>query len=206
MASVVQLYELGGPVLILLLLLSVCALALVIHKALQYRSLKVGSRDDIEAATQQFKAGDREAAQRTLETSQHFLAPVFAMAATLTHGEATTAMLEAEAELRIVPLEKGFRFLDNVTQFSPLLGLLGTVIGMIEAFQALQGAGSQVDPSALAGGIWVALLTTAAGLAVTMPTGMALSWFEDRIDAERLAAEYIFAITANAATSGTDVA
>ena len=103
-----------------------------------------------------------------------------------------------------MPLEKGVRFLDNVTQFSPLLGLLGTVIGMIEAFQALQGAGSQVDPSALAGGIWVALLTTAAGLAVTMPTGMALSWFEDRIDAERLAAEYIFAITANAATSGTD--
>ncbi|MEM8547392.1 MAG: MotA/TolQ/ExbB proton channel family protein, partial [Pseudomonadota bacterium] len=58
--------------------------------------------------------------------------------------------------------------------------------------------GAQVEPSALAGGIWVALVTTAAGLAVTMPTGIALGWFEDRIDAERLGAEYFFALVASA--------
>ena len=55
-------------------------------------------------------------------------------------------------------------------------------------FQALQDAGSQVDPSILAGGIWVALLTTAVGLAVAMPTALILSWFESRMDAERVLA------------------
>lgn len=196
-----HLYELGGPVLVLLLLLSVCALALVIYKVLQYRSHLVGNRADIETATRQVKSGEKTAARETLDASRHFLAPVFSMATTLSPGREASAILEAEAELRLIPLEKGFRFLDNVAQFSPLLGLLGTVMGMIEAFQALQGAGAQVDPSALAGGIWVALLTTAAGLAVTMPTGIALSWFEDRIDEERLAAEYAFAVIANSKVS-----
>lgn len=203
-APLVHFYELGGPVLLLLLIISICALALVIYKTLQYRRHKVGSRAEIEAATRQFKSGDRDGARRTLETSEHFLASVFATATTLSPGRTTRTILEAEAELKLTPLESGFRFLDNVAQFSPLLGLLGTVLGMIEAFRALQDAGAQVDPSALAGGIWVALLTTAAGLAVTMPTGIALSWFEGRIDAERLAAEYVLAVLTNSADSVTD--
>jgi len=81
------------------------------------------------------------------------------------------------------------RLLDSVAQLAPLLGLFGTVLGMIEAFQSLQQAGSQVDPSLLAGGIWVALLTTAVGLAVAMPTSLVLSWFESRMDNERVTAE-----------------
>ena len=86
-------------------------------------------------------------------------------------------------------LEGGIRFLDFVAQLSPLLGLFGTVLGMIEAFQAMQGAGSQVDPAILAGGIWVALLTTAAGLAVAMPVSAAVTWLEGRLDGERALAD-----------------
>lgn len=56
---------------------------------------------------------------------------------------------------------------------------------MIQAFQALQEAGSQVDPSILAGGIWVALMTTAAGLAVAMPASLIHFWLEARMDEER---------------------
>jgi len=62
------------------------------------------------------------------------------------------------------------------------LGLLGTVLGMIAAFQTLQEAGSRADPAALAGGIWEALLTTAAGMAVAIPASMALAWFESVAD------------------------
>ena len=80
-----------------------------------------------------------------------------------------------------------------MAQLAPLMGLFGTVLGMIEAFQALQDAGTQVDPSLLAGGIWVALMTTAAGLAVAMPTSIALSWFEAQVDADRALAEHAFA-------------
>jgi biopolymer transport protein ExbB len=68
---------------------------------------------------------------------------------------------------------------------SPLLGLFGTVLGMIEAFRRLEAAGSRVDPSILSGGIWGALLTTAVGLAVAIPTIAALNWLERRV--ERLA-------------------
>ena len=60
---------------------------------------------------------------------------------------------------------------------------------MIEAFQKLQGAGNAVDPSLLAGGIWVALLTTAAGLALAMPVSLVVTFFEGLIENERVAIE-----------------
>ena len=68
---------------------------------------------------------------------------------------------------------------------APLLGLLGTVLGMIAAFQALQEAGNRADPAMLAGGIWEALLTTAAGMAVAIPASAALTWCEAVIDSIR---------------------
>ena len=97
--------------------------------------------------------------------------------------------LDAEAGLALSGLERGFRLLDTIAQLAPLLGLFGTVLGMIQAFQSLQQAGSSVDPSLLAGGIWVALLTTAVGLAVAMPTSMILAWLESRTARERVFAD-----------------
>lgn len=82
---------------------------------------------------------------------------------------------------------EGLRVLELIATIAPLLGLLGTVLGMISAFQVLQASGNRADPSALAGGIWEALLTTAAGMAVAIPAGIALSWFEgvaDRLQAD----------------------
>ncbi|MEM7058143.1 MAG: MotA/TolQ/ExbB proton channel family protein [Pseudomonadota bacterium] len=76
----------------------------------------------------------------------------------------------------------GLRALELIATIAPLLGLLGTVLGMIAAFQTLQAAGSRADPSALAGGIWEALLTTAAGMAVAIPASAALTWFESITD------------------------
>lgn len=77
---------------------------------------------------------------------------------------------------------EGLRALELIATIAPLLGLLGTVLGMISAFQVLQEAGSRADPSALAGGIWEALLTTAAGMTVAIPAGVALSWLESVVD------------------------
>jgi biopolymer transport protein ExbB len=76
----------------------------------------------------------------------------------------------------------GLRPLELIATVAPLLGLLGTVLGMITAFQQLQAAGTRADPSALAGGIWEALLTTAAGMAVAIPASTALTWFESVSD------------------------
>lgn len=79
----------------------------------------------------------------------------------------------------------GLRVLELTATIAPLLGLLGTVLGMIAAFQALQESGSRADPAILAGGIWEALLTTAAGMAVAIPATIALTWFESVIDCIR---------------------
>ena len=90
------------------------------------------------------------------------------------------------AKNRLAEASSGFRLLELITTIAPLLGLLGTVLGMIAAFQALQDSGSRADPSILAGGIWEALLTTAAGMGVAIPASIALTWFESVVDRLRL--------------------
>ena len=79
-------------------------------------------------------------------------------------------------------LRTGFRPLEVISSLAPLLGLFGTVLGMIEAFRRLEEAGNQVNPAILSGGIWEALLTTAVGLAVAIPVVVLLNWLERRVD------------------------
>ncbi|UOA27828.1 MotA/TolQ/ExbB proton channel family protein [Pseudosulfitobacter sp. DSM 107133] len=183
------LYDLGGPVVAVLVGVSVLTFAVVLYKLWQFRAARVGQHAAIRHALMHWDAGARDAAQRDLDSSRSYLAPVVARAMSAPAGPDRAARLYAEAESRFLALERGFRSLDSVAQLAPLMGLFGTVLGMIEAFQALQNAGSSVDPSLLAGGIWVALLTTAVGLAVAMPTSIVLSWFEARMTGERVFAE-----------------
>ena len=82
----------------------------------------------------------------------------------------------------LLKLEKNLRSLGIIAHISPLLGLLGTVTGMIKAFMKIQELGGKVDASVLAGGIWEALLTTAAGLFVAIPTMVAYHYFEGKVD------------------------
>lgn len=178
--------DLGGPVVLLLVAISLLTLAVVLYKLWQFAASGVGRHAALREAVRAWDRGDRTAAREALNRSRSYLRPVIDMAMS---GQTDPARLEAEAETRFARLEKGFRLLDSVAQLAPLLGLFGTVLGMISAFQSLQDAGSQVDPSILAGGIWVALLTTAVGLVVAMPTAVILSWFEARMESERVLAE-----------------
>lgn len=79
-------------------------------------------------------------------------------------------------------METSLRGLATVAALAPLLGLLGTVIGMIRAFMAIERHGSAVSPALLAGGIWEALLTTAAGLTVAIPCLLFHNLFQGRIE------------------------
>lgn len=200
-----KLADLGGPVLVILLLVSIVTVTVALLKVWQYQISGVGRRKHLHNALKLWDKGDKEAALTTLARSRHFLASTVKWGMDLHRHTGIQGRLETDAEQKLETLESGFRFFDVVAQLSPLLGLLGTVLGMIEAFQALQDAGSQVDPSLLAGGIWVALVTTAAGLSVAMPTSIILSWLEARIDAERIFAEYAFATIISPVGSGQDV-
>lgn len=184
--------NLGGPVVAILLAGSILSLATIILKIFQFARAGVGSRSRSEQAVLLFAAGrSREAYalaskghNPTTETVAHAISLVME---NRLDKQAIEERLSRVATERLHQLQSGFRFLDAVAQLAPLMGLFGTVLGMIEAFKKLQSAGNAVDPSILAGGIWVALLTTAVGLAVAMPVSLILTWLETRVESERIA-------------------
>lgn len=180
---------LGGPVVAILILLSVVTLGVALYKIWQFAASGVGRHRVLSEALSAWDSGDRRLARSHLDRSQSYLTPIVGTAMDNPDLPGMLGRLEAEAGLALAQLERGYRFLDTVAQMAPLLGLFGTVLGMIDAFQNLQAAGSSVDPSLLAGGIWVALLTTAVGLAVAMPTSMFLAWLEGRTARERVFAD-----------------
>ncbi|WP_282159167.1 MotA/TolQ/ExbB proton channel family protein [Shimia thalassica] len=180
---------LGGPVVAILLVMSVLTVAVTLYKLWQFAASGVGRHKELSKALTAWDAGDAHEARVRLIKSQSYLAPFIETAIEMPNSQALSDRLDAEAGLALARLERGFRLLDTIAQLAPLLGLFGTVLGMIEAFQSLQSAGSSVDPSLLAGGIWVALVTTAVGLAVAMPTSMVLSWLESRTARERVFAD-----------------
>lgn len=180
-ARLAAVIELGGPVVAILMAMSVLAVAIVLARLAAFATARLGRPGPAADALTAAEAGDIARARALLRGAPGIAAPVF----TLALQGATEARLAAEVETRIRGLERGFRALDIIAQVAPLLGLFGTVLGMIEAFRALQEAGSMVDPAALAGGIWVALTTTAAGLAVAMPVTILLGWLEGRVERAR---------------------
>ncbi len=187
--ALLQVLDVGGPVVAVLIAVSILTAGVVFYKLWQFQQAGVGRHKALQRAVQAWDHDDRTQAATQLDTSTSYLAPAFRMAMAHRNTPDIRTRVEAEAEARFADLERGFRLLDSVAQLAPLMGLFGTVLGMIEAFQSLQAAGSQVDPSLLAGGIWVALLTTAVGLAVAMPSSVVLSWLESRMAAERILAE-----------------
>lgn len=192
-AALMGVLELGGPVVMLLLGLSVIVLAVVLYKLWQHTRARVGRHERLRDALAAWDAGDATRALRVARESRSHLAPLALDALEAGRDPDRAARREAETKANVARLEGGFRVLDSIAQVAPLLGLFGTVLGMIDAFRALQAAGAAVDPSVLAGGIWVALLTTAAGLAVAMPTSLALTWLESRTARERDFADLMLA-------------
>ena len=89
--------------------------------------------------------------------------------------------IENQGLIELSRLERGLVVLATLTNVAPLMGFLGTVMGMIQAFQAIELAG-EVDATTVAGGIKVALTTTAAGLTIAIPVSIAHNYFVSRID------------------------
>lgn len=185
-SGAVELLRVGGPVVAVLMLLSVFGLAIILLKLWQFASLRLGDRSFIESALNDWQTGRIPAALETLGGQRNPIAPVLATTMQgLRRGVDAATVREEAARLgarELNALRAYFRPLEVIGTLSPLLGLLGTVLGMIEAFRALQSAGSQVNPAILSGGIWEALLTTAVGLIVAIPAVAALNYLERRVE------------------------
>jgi biopolymer transport protein ExbB len=188
-----QLIEAGGPVVLIIAFMSVIALTVALAKFLQFMIVGVGHGAGVRPALSKWSAADGAGALALVDRRRGVAAGAIACAMRhlmAGHGEAVAREDAAQvAESGLQGLRSYLRVLEATAQVAPLLGLFGTVIGMMGAFQALQAAGGDADPAALAGGIWVALITTAVGLAVAIPAGLALYWFEGRIERETVLAE-----------------
>ena len=192
MTDFIALFDRGGPVLWIIGALSVLTVGFVLWKAWRLSRLGAWSAGAAEAAVAAWTAGDRAGALTLVEKRSSVRAVVARRAmSVLTEGhlgaEAAREETVRVARAHLLEARSGLRFLDLIVTVAPLLGLFGTVLGMIAAFQALQAAGARPDPTALAGGIWEALLTTAAGMAVAIPASISLSWFDsiaDRLQAD----------------------
>lgn len=192
MQGLITFLERGGVALWVIVVLSVLTLAIILWKVWRLWRTGAWSGARTEAALGDWCNGRRDKAVNALSGATSLRATL-AHAAMCNHRSEWLSDSEAREETTRVAkallrdARSGLRALELIATIAPLIGLLGTVLGMIAAFQALQTSGNQADPSVLAGGIWEALLTTAAGMAVAIPASMALTWIEsiaDRVQAD----------------------
>ncbi len=183
--SLIRFLQVGGPVVWLLLVISVVAIAIVIYKIWQLVQARPDENVHLQPAIKAWVEHDHSTAILKL-SKQAFAHDIvkFTMES-LQENRHDEALIKEEIErisiTKLSDLRSLLPALEVIGTLSPLLGLLGTVLGMINAFQAMEVAGNQVDPSVLAGGIWQALLTTALGLAIAIPVLAAFNWMDRKI-------------------------
>lgn len=180
--------ERGGPAIWAIAVLSIATLALILWKLWRFLITGVWRRARAERALQAWREGDLHRAEAQAGRGRGYAARFVAHAIGTIRDPGLASLAEAREETgrvargMLAEARSGLRALELIATIAPLIGLLGTVLGMISAFQELQASGSRADPSALAGGIWEALLTTAAGMAVAIPAAASLAFFESTVD------------------------
>jgi len=183
--ALIDTLQAGGPVVYLLLVLSLISLALIVVKVLQLWQCRSGGVER-DAALKLWKSDQQDAAKLAVADG---ISPanrvfVYAMGALQSGfaGGALDAELTRRGNEEMARMNSYIRVLELIAMVSPLLGLLGTVLGMIQSFQELELAQGAANASVLAGGIWQALLTTAAGLLVAIPAAVGASLLSARIE------------------------
>jgi len=180
----------GGVVMWVLMALSVYALAVIFFKIHQFMTSGAFNTRFIDLVMVPIKRGELTDASKMLEREYGPVARIMRVAVECVKDR-NISMKSRESEIgrigsqEIRYLESHLRGLEMAATTAPLLGLLGTVVGMIHAFSKLGEAGSRVDPSLLANGIWEALLTTVGGLVIAIPAVAAYYMFDSMIEKVR---------------------
>ena len=174
----------------LLGILSLYAVGIGLYKIAQFARMGVGKRNQGEKILDDWLNGRVEEAINEAGKRKSVLARI--MQAVFSGIQARPSdvgyaeeLSRQTAMIELATMSERMRSLDMVVQAAPMLGLLGTVIGMIEAFSVLAATEGAIDPTALAGGIYVALTTTALGLIIALIAFFIATWLESRIDRER---------------------
>ncbi len=183
--ELMTLFRDGGFMMYPLILCSLIALGVIIAKAW---TLWVAHRESqaLLKEIEEFGIGGRlqDAIQKAEETRGPVAAILLAGLRRVQEehtGKDVQKAINTTGVIELDFLERGLAVLATIANVAPMLGFLGTVIGMIIAFQAIEIAG-EVDPSLVAAGIKVALITTAAGLTIAIPVNVAYNFFVTRVD------------------------
>jgi biopolymer transport protein ExbB len=176
----------GGPIMAPLLLCSIISLAVTIERFLFWR--KIAAREPVEKV---LGLVERQEFARASEVSRTLDLPVArVLAAGLSHRKPSpTKALEVAAQAEAPTLKKRLTVLDTIVTLAPLLGLLGTVIGMISSFDIMSAAGIG-QPHAVTGGVAEALIATATGLLIAILTLIPYNYFSTRAEQEMEQIEY----------------
>ena len=182
-----DLIQKGGPMMYLIMLSSVLAFGVVIERVYHLNRARIDADKFMDNIIGVLK---RNKIIEAIELCNATPGPIahIVKAGILKHDRSKHEIKEAideAAQLEVPRLEKHLPVLATVAHIAPLLGLLGTVTGMIKAFQVIQQKASSmipVNPGDLAGGIWEALLATLAGLAVAIPTYVAYNYLVSQVD------------------------
>ena len=179
MRAVIAVLARGGPVMIPLAACSIMALGVVIDRAWTW--WRLGRSRDPEIVLARAAQGEWTEAWKLGEVSRSPVARV--LAAGIQHrNPAPTLAMESAARHEIARLKRFLPVLDTIVTLSPLLGLLGTVTGMIAAF-GIMGQSGMSSPHAITGGVAEALIATAVGLGIAITALVPLNFFNSRVDA-----------------------
>jgi biopolymer transport protein ExbB len=169
--SVTELFDRGGPVMWPLLGCSVLAVALIAERLMVYRRLRVAYAPLLSELRSRIEDGSLGQLVDRLGPSERPLHRV--VVAYLRHRDAQKTFRDQvvlrEASQQVARYDRRLNWLGILTHATPLLGLLGTVAGLVGAFHQIELKGGQVQPGDLASGIWSALLTTVCGLTIALP-------------------------------------
>lgn len=162
----------GGPIMLLIIFLSIVAGVIIVERLLFFRRIRMDEEKFIDRLKSAIKKSHYDEA---LDICENNITPLSnLMKVGIEHRSYGTSEIKesilAAANLEVPQLERYLTSLGTIAHISPLLGLLGTVTGNIKAFGVLGQLGSVGDPSLLATGISEALLTTAAGIIVSIPS------------------------------------
>jgi len=177
----------GGFIFILLLTISFLSIAIIIYKTFQFLFITNSSSQKLEFLIEKSssiiefenKISNFNVENNIFLSTLKYAAVIFEKKSM--KDEDKVNAIKVFVQKKVKKIESFLSVLEIIAQVSPLLGLLGTILGMIASFNELEIGGSNIDPSILAGGIWTALLTTAIGLIVAIPALVAFHFFEKKI-------------------------
>lgn len=179
-----ELLNMGGWVMYAILLFSISALALAVERIAYYRRTRRKNKNMFSEISLLVNSGDVSAALKQASKAESAVGKVTAVY--IENIEKKDGILDeavhAAMTREVRSLEKHLPMLSAIAALAPLLGLLGTVLGMIATFQEISRLGGEADMAALSGGIWQALLTTAFGLIVAIPVAAFHHYFQNLVD------------------------